>query len=63
MTNLDGFLRVPHGVFKVDVRFALLTLLTEEFEANDAVVLMRPHLRWLDPERHSTFHRRPGVAA
>jgi len=45
------------------VRFALLTLLTEQFEAHDAVLLMRLRLRRLDPESDSTFHRRPSVAA
>jgi len=63
--NLNSFLRVPHGVFK-SVWFAFLTLLSKQFEANDAMmfVLMRLRaLRRLDPEDDSTLHWRPSVAA
>ena len=50
-------------MFEVVVRLALLALLTEQFEADDAVLLLRLRLRRLDPECDSTFHRRPRVAA
>jgi len=53
-TYLNSFLRVPHGVFE-SVRFAFLTLLAEQFEVNDAVV-MRMRLRRLDPKEDSTLH-------
>ena len=54
-TNLNSFLRVPHGVFE-SVRSTFLTLLTEQFEANDAVMLMLLRLRCLDPEEDTAFH-------
>jgi len=62
---LDSFLWIPHGVLKVVVvvRFALETLLAEQFEADDAAMSVRLGVRWSDPERDTTFHRRPCVAA
>jgi len=60
--NLNSFLRIPHGMLK-SVRFALLTLLAEQLEPNDAMLLVLMILWCLDPKDDATLHWRPCVAA
>ena len=59
VSDLDDFLRVPHGVLEPPV-VALLALLAVELEQHVARVA---RIVQMEPENHPTLHRRPSMTA
>lgn len=57
--NLDDLFWIPHSMFKLS-SFAFLALLPVQFKHDAAGV---GGIVQLEPENHTTFHRRPSMSA